>query len=740
MEPEYLSIPALQTQPLSVEELKVDRAKGVALALSSAGHSRLQECQVVTETLLPYFAEGDEIVIYDSDIDVGQRPVNDIRYTERLGILFPSGDRMVPLVFSLRASFPLVMHRICMPFEKPVCLCVYDQPWELLKLSWRPIKFIEDIRHWLAKTADNTLHADDQPLEPLLLQFHGQIILPSDIRHGESLFLLPVSEQKNLTNFLALRKKMDGCDEFQVLIIDGKPQEHGIIDHSPNSLADLQRFLAKAGIDLVSELRTFLGPGATDPAQLKKRLMVVVALPKTNAAKTENGLDYYSFIVGNQIEEIVVALKLAQRGPTGWGQLLFAGPVAIEALEAIQVAVLVTHVTLNTAMAQFLSSASPRLEGPTIVQIGAGALGSQLFVSLAKTGYGTWTLIDDDILLPHNTVRHHLDQHFLGSSKSIILANLATNSFQGGTLAVGIFDNYLSPLNKPQIDEVMKKTELIVDCSASIPVARDLAQRRDITAKRISVFLNPKGTDLVLLGEDPARKYPLDILEYQYYRALLSHPSLDQHLENSDRIRYAISCRDITSRIPQELVALHAAISAASLKIYVDADSSQITIWHSREDMSVERIDVQATEFEYMEVGEWKVYIDEFLINKISEARLAKLPNETGGILIGGYDFHRKIIYLVDTVLSPPDSEESPGSYVRGTSGLKEELEQIQSRTSGHLRYAGEWHSHPIDYPPVMSQDDAVLFVELKSKMEAAGLPATMVIAADDRQIAIYIS
>jgi len=739
MDEGFESIPGLPTTHAFVRDLQVDRAKALVASLSTAGHSHLIECQVVTDNLLPFFSRGDEIVIYETDIDVGQRPVNDIRYTERLAILFPVDDRMVPLVFALRGNFPRVMHRISMPFEKPACLCIYNLSWDNLKLNWRPIKFIEDIRYWLARTADNTLHQEDQPLEPLLLQFYGQLILPSDVQQGESLSLRPISKQRNSENFIALRREKEGHDEFQVLIIDGKPQEHGIIDHSPNHVQDLTRFLKKAGIDLVEELKKFFSPVATDPSTLKKRLLVLVALPKTNAAKTVNGLDYYAFILGYNNEEIVLALNIAEKGPAGLGHVLFPAPASDEALMSIPVWVIVPHLTLTHGMAQFLSSQEPLQEGPAILQIGAGALGSQLVVNAVKTGFGRWTLVDDDILLPHNTVRHYLDQRFLGCPKSLMMANVVNSNFQDGAIAGGIFDNYLSPGDKPKLDEALGKAEVILDCSASVPVARDLAQRDDLTAKRISLFLNPKGTDLVALGEDKERHYPLDVLEYQYYRTLLSHEALSEHLHSLDRVRYAMSCRDITSRIPQHLVALHAAIGAAQFRKYTGTDEPLISVWHSREDLSVERIDVPVVDFKIIEVGQWKVYLDDYLVDKISQARLAKLPNETGGILIGGHDFHRKIIYLVDTVLSPRDSEETSTSYVRGIDGLQSIMESIQNKTADHLRYAGEWHSHPEDFPPVMSEDDAVLYSELKGKMETAGLPALMLIAADDRQIAIYM-
>src|SRR5260370_1206400 len=55
--------------------------------------------------------------------------------------------------------------------------------------------------------------------------------------------------------------------------------------------------------------------------------------------------------------------------------------------------------------------------------------------------------------------------------------------------------------------------ELILDIAASVPVARHLSIDVDCPARRVSVFLNPQGTDVVVLAEDKHRRLTLDALE-----------------------------------------------------------------------------------------------------------------------------------------------------------------------------------------------------------------------------------
>lgn len=50
--------------------------------------------------------------------------------------------------------------------------------------------------------------------------------------------------------------------------------------------------------------------------------------------------------------------------------------------------------------------------------VGCGSLGSKVAVSLARSGVGKFLLVDDDILLPENMVRHELDWREVGAHKA----------------------------------------------------------------------------------------------------------------------------------------------------------------------------------------------------------------------------------------------------------------------------------------------------------------------------------
>ncbi len=159
----------------------------------------------------------------------------------------------------------------------------------------------------------------------------------------------------------------------------------------------------------------------------------------------------------------------------------------------------------------------------------------------------------------------------------------------------------------------------------------------------------------------------------------------------------------------------------------------------TNDEAEVTLIKVPVSNYKIYKRGEWEVYIDQILVQLLTNARQKKLPNETGGILIGGYDFQQKRIYLIDSILSPKDSKETPTSYVRGIVGLREVLNRIESETGGNLIYAGEWHSHPKGCSVDMSKYDIILFKEIEREMKAIGFPPLMLIFGEDERFEIYV-
>ena len=362
-------------------------------------------------------------------------------------------------------------------------------------------------------------------------------------------------------------------------------------------------------------------------------------------------------------------------------------------------------------------------------------------MNLARSGFGRWTVIDNDRLMPHNLVRHELTGDAVGHFKAHCLIDYANSLTDGEASFDALTVDFLEPsVLAEKVAGKLAQATLILDISASVAVARNLAQRPDSHARRVSVFLNPNGEDLVLLAEDTQRTARLDSLEMQYYRALARSPELDGHYRSSSRSRYGQSCRDTTTVIPQDLVALHGGIASRSVKQMAWTPNSRITIWHSREDGSVRRIDVVPAPTLIHQIGNWTLCTDAWLTHKLTTLR--ENPNsrmETGGVLLGCFDLDQKVVYLIDTIPSPPDSEEWPTLYIRGSRGLERAVKEASQKTDGMLEYIGEWHSHPDGCSTAPSEDDLEGFSLLTELMGQDGLPAVIMIVGQGGNSSCFV-
>jgi integrative and conjugative element protein (TIGR02256 family) len=769
----------LNGQLIDAGDLLVPKARELAMALQSGALNwvRPVECRrldVSDENVLSEL-RGAEVVVFDVEAEVPQRRVNDIRPVERVAVVFWPEDNIYPETLALRGNFPRVPHTNLRTFETPRSLCLYDEPYSEIKLRWTAPALVERIRGWLAKTATGTLHAEDQLLEPLLFSSPMRIILPSDffsagdLSAPEKLSITRVNSGRDGFCLIAVRPDAEeqvaddnASREFVATTIVGAPQTHGIIRRQPASLFELHQFLESAGVDLLSTLRERVRTWQTDKSVMNATLVVILVLPKTRVEGTAaEDSDVWAFMcmsiipeggsedlarTGRQdvrfakVTEVGEQIGLWENHKGAMGALLSVDTE--KRGERVEVALLNPTAALSRESAARFNGLGRR-DGRRIAAVGAGALGSQVFLNHMRAAYGEWEIIDKDLMLPHNQARHGLYGLVTGHSKAEPLAFYANHTIDGPPIAKGIVADVLNPGEMgEQLRGSFTRAEIIFDFSASVAVARHLAHKVDSPARRASLFINPQGTDLVMLVEDAGRKTPLDALEMHYYRLLTEEAALEEHLrrEEGGRIRYAYSCRDVSSTISQEHVALHAAIGSRALRLALDSEDATIAVWQAGEDGSVRVLRASPSPAIVERKGDWTIRADERLLEKARGIRSDKLPNETGGVLIGTFDTQHKIVYVVDVLPAPPDSREQPTGFIRGFHGLTESVERIEKITAGQLTYVGEWHSHPRGHGAVPSDDyDRKLFEWLRAKMAADGLPPLMLIVGDRARHGWYL-
>lgn len=742
MESSYL---AALGEAIPFTDLCLEQAQEMVSAIEANPYVTLIECR--------RGSAGGEVLVFDTNVELSQARKADIRRTERLAIEFyPNEERPLPDVLALREDFPSVPHLNLRERTYPKSLCIFEEPPEEVKLHWSAPQVLERIRRWLALTARGDLHGADQPLEPLLSPSLTQLVVPHDIffAGGEDEILVVAQGFKGSNGIDTLIAKripnvaaLGSNGEYVTMLVRTDPQVHGVIAATPMNLSELAHYLHGCGIDLLTTLRTRLKIWRSElPAIIHSKLILVVSLPKQRVSGvTPDAWDVRAFLTNDTIRTIGIEIGIWENvGEVEGrlGDLVF--PNEKKMGEQVPLALLNLQLSYSRLAALRLSGLELAPESK-LALVGVGALGSQVFMNLARMGYGRWTVVDNDIFLPHNLSRHALTAPFVGWEKASAVSLVANQMLGDPQFATPIVENLMNSASSKDLVNALQDADIIIDASTSIPVARHLVHEVESSARRVSIFLNPSATDLVLLAEDESRQIPLDIVEMQYYRHLLHHPRLREHLKlNEGRIRYSGSCRDISTQIPQDLIALHAGTTSRALRKVISLEEAAIWIWQSDTNgFGLAFHCLEVAPIYRRKLGEWTLCWDQTLLDKLNVARTEKLPNETGGILIGSYDMQRKIMYLVDTILSPPDSQEWPTLYIRGYHGLSEQLDRISEITAHRLTYVGEWHSHPNHTGCKPSADDKRAFEWLREKMMIDGLPPLMMIVGDSGQYEWYL-
>ena len=358
--------------------------------------------------------------------------------------------------------------------------------------------------------------------------------------------------------------------------------------------------------------------------------------------------------------------------------------------------------------------------------VGAGALGSHIGLELAREGVFSWTVLDQDVLMPHNFARHALLQTDTGAPKALALARQIEALLEEPVSAARGDVTKLGP--HPFTD-----ADIIIDASASVAVSRFLSDMPDVQARRFCTFFNPAGNAVVLLAEDKDRCITLRDLEAQYHDLLLSDPGLADHLSTDQPgLRYSGSCRALTSRIPATRAALLSALAARGITDCLPDGGATIRIWTVTQEGEVRVVRRAGSQVSTSQLGSWKVTYDAGVLRTLREYRVRRLPRETGGVLLGIVDISRRSIHVAHAMPQAEDSRGSVTGFERGVIGLADTVADIAKKSLHQLRYVGEWHSHPAGSTVMPSRIDVQQLAWLASELEAEGVPALMAIAGSN--------
>ncbi|ELQ3336638.1 hypothetical protein R2N21_006616, partial [Pseudomonas aeruginosa] len=336
-----------------------------------------------------------------------------IRRQERLAISIDPQYRVKVLVHTLRKNFPSLSHQHARVPGRPRTLCLYEAGWAAVELSWTAQRFIARMFWWLRDSAQLKLHRDDQPLEQLFYMSPYQLILPSNYAEyatadGKTLSIGKVSVGESVmlrafpSNGAESQSKAMRVVSFLVPPVDSTS-----VVSAPETLGELENQLKAWGSELEQHLYEYvyeaISEGVSPSAGIGEGILVLVGVPRTRQGDSER-MDVLGYMMRASLFELAQAFDmLGPREPEGHYlriQLVGGGHgAAWRSLELVPVEV---RWELTAKAARDLSAISAEEPQFHAVLAGVGALGSALADLWIRQGWGNWTYIDPDRLMPHN--------------------------------------------------------------------------------------------------------------------------------------------------------------------------------------------------------------------------------------------------------------------------------------------------------------------------------------------------
>lgn len=742
MSEEFYDLPGF----IAVEQpdgLTLPRARALCAAVRDAADYTL--LQLLSRTMPG--AGHVEVLVVDIECDgVPSRNTAGIQYRERLALLVQADPGSLVEVLALRKSFPVLMHQNHGTRGGPASLCLYFEPTPTVTRTWTPQRFLRRIQWWLEQSAKGELHPADQPVENLFFASKFELVLPLNLEvlqkggvkmavvrsaarpdGGGTFFLEPAGGQHNVP--------IGSASHLDLTLA---PVVQGFVERDPATLGELADLLATRGVPFLPTLITALSHGVDSagvPATTTETFVVItlqIPIVREEGAEVHR-VARRAFLVQGDLRQLGVkagALQLHEKRyySVPQGSFLAADPATDWKAEPI----------FPMGVLQFPDAAAARQQssiddkGPPGVLIGAGSLGSAMLNLWTRAGWGQWSAIDKDHIKPHNLVRHIAFAQHVGNMKCDVVAELSGAATDGAATVTAVKGDACD-LDASPVQEALKNASLVVDASAALEYPR-LASVQDKLPRHATAFVTPSGNSAVLMLEDQQRTTRLRTLEAQYYRALIRQDWGAKHLDgNLGTYWSGASCRDISVAMPYSRITAHASTLAEQVMLHSRAKEACIRIWdRDVRTGSVAVHDVQPAGERQLDFGDLIVFFDEGLAAHLRSLRLAALPAETGGVLLGYHDFNVGAIVLVDALPAPPDSLASSRSFERGTAGLAQAVQEASKRTAGIVGYVGEWHSHPRGHSAAPSRDDLVQLAEISLGMHADGLPALQLIVGEN--------
>ena len=293
--------------------------------------------------------------------------------------------------------------------------------------------------------------------------------------------------------------------------------------------------------------------------------------------------------------------------------------------------------------------------------VGVGSLGSKIIFHLARNGFRNITVIDNDIMYPHNLTRHDLYAESIGRAKSLEVVSKLNEMY---------LDDNLSEFNFIEKSFIyyaethnLTNYDVILDFTASKSVLSYLTDTKlKLPNYIIRGELCNNGKIGLLLVEGKNREPRIDELQIMLFKNACVNNELSQWLKNYKHLKeetgeaqfediiIGLGCNTNTMKLSDDVISNHASIISNYIKQLICGKINEfgtISINYFNENNYFKNyfstINVKSFICRKSNNSEWiiKLYIETY--EKIMSLITKNNNIEIGGVLLGHIDPCKKL-------------------------------------------------------------------------------------------------
>lgn len=578
----------------------------------------------------------------------------------------------------LRDDFPRCFPHIN-PSDSNVSPCIYaGNLSELLQQSEWMNGILNQLVDWLEKAASNDLLNYDQGWEPMRNDtYKGYILYDPDRvisafdREGNSL-INKISYQEH-NGFIITDAAHFDSEKTQAHIIYFRTSEI-INTYLPNQIAELSQLYNYACSIGFPNIKCMVEKCDLQFINESKIFLVLAIKRPTNIIGSHTNIELLNFVIHKsdirrkkqkQIKRVLPECKVDMLH-----HILDTSPTLLRRLSGIK--------------------KESKLD-KNIALVGCGSLGSKIGIHLARHGNGPIFCIDDDWFMPHNNARYGLTYaHTMMYKAGILSASMRR---------IGVSSKHIA---ESALSVDYNQSQLIIDTTASLSV-RNFFMKEVNLPPVISGGLYGEGRYGLLLIENKTKTSRLAALWAYLYYYSLENQSLRDLLfsSNISNVNIGQSCSSLTMAAKDAQLSLMAATMSLRIQDILESglsNNGEILFIQCYKNCSLNTEVMSVPNYINVQCKikrDWEILLSSTVYEQMIDFLNKKIPNETGGVLLGSVFPYAGTIVITGLLLAPPDSVEEKYRFILGKEGLANNIKDIEKKTNGKVTYLGTWHSHP---------------------------------------------